>query len=320
MSQEKFTDIRSLLTAFAKAMNLINPEIENHHQQAAYLAYMLTRQIGMNERDMQLSVYAALLHDIGTVMLEQPVTIAQLEVQARKISLSGAEMLSDISGMYEISEVIRYCQCSWQEIVSIPDGKQKFLQIASAVHLADTVSTLLKPEIPVLQQRNEIVRLITSLQETEFSPEAVKAFAEISKVEFIWLDLLYHPSFLLVFTGEMGDISLDRTVELTKLLSRVIDYRSAFTAMHSAGVAASAVRLAQLAGMSEEECKMMRIAGNLHDIGKLKVPTEILEKPAKLTDDEFSIIKEHSYFTRLILIGVKGFEKLPTGLVCIMKN
>ncbi|HAJ97995.1 MAG TPA: hypothetical protein DCO72_09710 [Ruminococcus sp.] len=47
--------------------------------------------------------------------------------------------------------------------------------------LADSVSTLLKPEIPVLQQRNETVRFITSLQGIEFSPETVKALTEISK-------------------------------------------------------------------------------------------------------------------------------------------
>ena len=62
-------------------------------------------------------------------------------------------------------------------------------------------------------------------------------------------------------------------VRMTRLMSRIIDYRSPFTAMHSAGVAASAKKLAELAGMSREECLMMEIAGNLHDIGKLRAST-----------------------------------------------
>ena len=62
-------------------------------------------------------------------------------------------------------------------------------------------------------------------------------------------------------------------------MSRIIDFRSAFTAMHSAGVAASARELARLSGMTAEEIRMMEIAGYLHDIGKLRVPNEILEKP-----------------------------------------
>ena len=80
--------------------------------------------------------------------------------------------------------------------------------------------------------------------------------------------------------------------------------------MHSAGVAASAKKLAELAGMSEEECLMMEIAGNLHDIGKLRVPRAILEKPGKLDEEEFNVVKEHTYYTRLILMDVEGFGKI----------
>ena len=62
--------------------------------------------------------------------------------------------------------------------------------------------------------------------------------------------------------------------------------------------------------MSKDECLMMEIAGNLHDIGKLRVPNSILEKPGKLTDEEFNIIKEHPYYTRLILMNIDGFDKI----------
>ena len=55
---------------------------------------------------------------------------------------------------------------------------------------------------------------------------------------------------------------------------------------------------------------MMRIAGDLHDVGKLKVPKAILEKPGRLTDEEFNIIKEHPYNTRLILMGIQNFSKI----------
>ena len=80
--------------------------------------------------------------------------------------------------------------------------------------------------------------------------------------------------------------------------------------MHSAGVAASAVELAILSGMSDDECKMMKIAGHLHDIGKLKVPRAILEKPGRLTNEEFNIIKEHPYYTRLNMMNVEGFGEI----------
>ena len=124
------------------------------------------------------------------------------------------------------------------------------------------------------------------------------------------MDLRYNPQFLNYFVGEIAPVSLDRTVELTAVISRIIDYRSSFTAMHSAGVAASAVALARYAGMRDDECKMMKIAGHLHDIGKLKVPRSILEKPGRLTEEEFNIIKEHPYYTRMNTLSIEGYEKI----------
>ena len=62
--------------------------------------------------------------------------------------------------------------------------------------------------------------------------------------------------------------------------------------------------------MAEDEYKMMRIAGYLHDIGKLKVPNDLLEKPGKLTEAEFNVIKEHAYYTWLLLKDVNGFGQI----------
>ena len=88
----------------------------------------------------------------------------------------------------------------------------------------------------------------------------------------------------------------------------IIDFRSPFTAMHSAGVAASARALARLAGMNAQECDMMEIAGSLHDLGKIRTPSEILEKPGKLTSEEFNVMKEHAFFSDLLLGRVGRFD------------
>lgn len=101
-------------------------------------------------------------------------------------------------------------------------------------------------------------------------------------------------------------LDLEGLLGLADLFRRIIDFRSPFTATHSAGVAATAARLACLAGLSEMECRMMRAAGYLHDIGKLAVPAEILEKPGPLTEHEFNIIKQHAFHSYRII------ESLPT--------
>jgi HD-GYP domain-containing protein (c-di-GMP phosphodiesterase class II) len=65
-------------------------------------------------------------------------------------------------------------------------------------------------------------------------------------------------------------------------------------------------------GFSEIECRMMSVAGYLHDIGKLAVPSEILEKPARLSNEEFNIMKSHVYHSYRILEAVSGLDIINT--------
>lgn len=57
---------------------------------------------------------------------------------------------------------------------------------------------------------------------------------------------------------------------------------------------------------------MMKIAGYLHNLGKLAVPLEILEKAAKLTEDEFNIIKSHTFYTCRILETISNLDVINT--------
>ncbi|MCE5227138.1 MAG: HD domain-containing protein [Porphyromonadaceae bacterium] len=92
-------------------------------------------------------------------------------------------------------------------------------------------------------------------------------------------------------------MEIDDIVDLALIFSRIIDFRSRFTARHSAGVAKTAERLAQLIGFSPYECKMMLIAGYLHDLGKIAIGDDVLEKPAKLNEDEFNEMRAHTFYT-----------------------
>lgn len=311
---EHFTNMRDLNASLAEALNMISPDIEHHHQQTAYMAYMIASAAGFDERMLELTRMASLSHDIGFVTMENPQSVEELERDAEKIAEIGANLIEGFPYSEAVAGIVRYCQSSWDKYLSVAgsaDGAcRDCARIASVVHLADAVSTSVRNDVPVLNQVKTIREAVKSVSGREFSEEAVDAFLRSSENEFVWMDLRYNPQFLSYFLGEPEPVSLDRAVEMIVIMSRIIDYRSSFTAMHSAGVAASAVELAGLAGMSEDECKMMKIAGHMHDIGKLKVPRAILEKPGRLTDEEFNIIKEHPYYTRLNTMNMEGFERI----------
>lgn len=76
-----------------------------------------------------------------------------------------------------------------------------------------------------------------------------------------------------------------------------------YTFKHSVDVATMAMIIAKKLGMSQQEIYDIGIAGLLHDIGKSKIPNKILNKPSKLTEEEFEIIKRHSTYGYQILRG-----------------
>jgi PAS domain S-box-containing protein/putative nucleotidyltransferase with HDIG domain len=77
-------------------------------------------------------------------------------------------------------------------------------------------------------------------------------------------------------------------------LSNVVEMRDPYTAGHQRKVAELATALAKELGLSDEEAEGVHIAATIHDIGKVKIPAEILSKPGKLNALEFEIIKTHS--------------------------
>lgn len=77
-----------------------------------------------------------------------------------------------------------------------------------------------------------------------------------------------------------------------------------YTYMHSVAVCAMMVALAKQLGMSEEDTRLAGLAGLLHDLGKMAIPAPVLNKPGKLTESEFALVKTHpEEGYRLLLAG-----------------
>ena len=310
MGHSTFTNSHDLLTALAASMNLISPVVESHHERVAYLSYHLACELGLSGVDHELTVLAALLHDIGAIFAEKEEQTLDFEANAHVLARRSANLMQGLSLLGDAGEIIRYSQDSWAPMVDAAPAPEAFLVASSVIHVADVVSLLLNEEETALDQVSRVRAVVQAGSGTEFCPRVAEAFERVADRPYVWMDLVNRPADLIGRLGDSRPVSLDDTVRLTKVMGRLIDFRSPFTAMHSAGVSASAVRLAQLMGMSEEECQMMEIAGDLHDLGKIRVPREILEKPGKLTDEEFNVIQEHAYHTYRILRPIQGFEQL----------
>lgn len=81
---------------------------------------------------------------------------------------------------------------------------------------------------------------------------------------------------------------------LVRAASDIVSAKDPYTAGHQKSVSDLAVAIGKKMGLDDEICTRLKVAGLLHDIGKISIPTEILTRPVKLSDIEFSLIKEHS--------------------------
>jgi len=101
-----------------------------------------------------------------------------------------------------------------------------------------------------------------------------------------------------VWTMEMNNPAL---LPIAELVSRIIDFKSTFTKTHSQQIANRAWLMAEHYGYDITEKIQLYLAAALHDIGKMAIPSAILEKPGPLTGEEFEIIKTHVVQTRSLL-------------------
>jgi putative nucleotidyltransferase with HDIG domain len=93
-------------------------------------------------------------------------------------------------------------------------------------------------------------------------------------------------------------------------LARTVDAKSSWTAGHSERVAKIAIDMAMELGYQQDRLDDLQCAALLHDIGKIGVPQSVLDKPGKLTVEEYDIIKNHPSLGARILAPIRAYKRL----------
>ena len=93
-----------------------------------------------------------------------------------------------------------------------------------------------------------------------------------------------------------------------------VDTKDRYTKRHSEDVARYALFLARRIGVAETELEAIRVAGLLHDVGKIGIPDHVLRKPGKLTDEEYEVVKQHVALGDMIVRDVPDIEMVRAGI------
>lgn len=310
----KQVNMVELIICLTNAEDLISPELANHHQQVAYLAFKIAEQLNLPIKQKRELIMAGLLHDVGALSLNDRLELIENEPPSvQDHAFKGARLIEGFPPFCNAADIIRYHHVSWNNGEGITVRGSQVSLLSHIIHLADRIAVLVNRNHEIIGQITGIQNKILEQKNTTFMPELVDAFISMSVNEYIWLDIAYKPLLYIlpsIVSFDIINLDSDEIINLTKIFANIIDFRSPFTANHTAGVAKTAEKLAELAGFSENECKMMLVAGYLHDLGKLAVKNEVLEKPSKLNVEEFNEIRSHTFYTYRLLQAIKEFETI----------
>ncbi len=157
-------------------------------------------------------------------------------------------------------------------------------------------------------------QMARSRRGTWFDPALVDALMSVRKDAAFWRCLGDGNELEHLGAVEPTDSVLmadeDQLDLVAEAFAKVIDAKSPWTYRHSNGVATTAAAMAKVLGYSPQQTRDLHRAALLHDLGKLGVSSLVLDKPGKLTDEEFATMKRHPANTNAILSRVGCFHQL----------
>lgn len=314
MNDTRSISLVEAVLCLSSAIDLVSPAVANHHRQVSCLARLIAAETGMSDRLRLEVTIAGLLHDVGAFSLKERLDMLDFELDhPHEHAERGYLLLKTFSPLARVAKLVQHHHVPWDK------GKGKVFRGepvnpgSQILHLADRVAVLVNDSQPVLSQAERISATIRQQSGIMFNPELVEAFLKVASREYTWLELTSNSleqQILISLEGTDPPLSLQTLNELSRLFSRIIDFRSSFTALHSSGVAAVAERIAQFQGLTGDQRLLIKISGNLHDLGKLSVPREILEKRDPLSASDQNIIRSHSYHTYQALTPLKNLSEV----------
>lgn len=313
-------DVLGLVAACSYALDCVETELvhvtSRHAKRVAYMSVCVAEQLGICGKDLQdLAVYA-LLHDNALTQYIQE------------------ELHSNLTDMKEMPRIGVHCSIGEENIQGFPfhtdvknvilyhhenaDGSGPFGKkseevplFSRIIHLCDLLDQACCRKAFTTETWEWAKDVLKRIRGTMVDEECAEALEKIFSEEyFLSLGGNFEASLWNKVPRQKQELDFSQIKKLAEFFAKIVDYKSPFTSTHSIGVAERAEKLSRYMGFDEETVQKMYLAGALHDIGKVAVGNEILEKPDRLTDAEFAVMKHHAAYTYNILSEIDDFEEI----------
>lgn len=316
--------LKQMITIIHRTINSVEKKLLNHGEKVAYLMLNLLKADGSYSEEEIINICAiSIFHDIGAYKVAGKDKISEIDESESPINhaIYGSLFIKYFSPLSDLYKIVlthhftpNYFRDKHEEVIS----KEGLL-----LNFADNIDRAYLNDI-------ESLKSYINNNRDNYLEEHINLFFEGDK-KFDFLNKLFNGSYVeeLYDFFETKSLTREEVISYSKMLAYSIDFRSEATVKHTILVEAISYQIAKLYGLDEKILTKIKFAAALHDVGKIGIPVEILEKPGKLTDDEFEIMKSHAFIGYTILsdlniddirnIGTLHHEKLdgtgyPFGL------
>ena len=315
-------NLLDMLTAFSFCLDEVERSIagraDEHGLRVAFMTERMAKAAGISGDDLLTLTGCAILHD---------------NAMNRHLSKRKARELGDTELLKRAD--IDHCIIGEEQLKRIPfpsdsstyilyhheraDGKGPFgkregeFRLGSAlIYLSDSLDIRFHLQDMTEETYQKVLDFVKRKTGNEFCREAVDLFYKALSIDaFEEADRMgLKSSIEKDVSCDTGDYTEEEIRNLAAFFTRIIDYKSSFTSGHSKGVADKAEKMARFYGWPEDKVIRFYFAGAMHDVGKIFISHDILEKPGKLDTYEFETMKNHAAGTLRILRQIRGLEDI----------
>ncbi len=307
----------------SRTMNHIDSRLVYHELRVMMVLRDMLKTEGVTDKGIENKLMIlALLHDVGAYRTEEINNMVKFETgDVWAHSIYGYLFLREFTPLGDWSKVILYHHADFN---SVKEENREILHYAYMLHIADRAVVW---HDAVKRSSADLKEHLNKKKGTVFAPDCVEIFMKADS-ELDTLAALDNP----VSPEELIDcavIGAGEAEAYLKMVVHTIDFRSHVTVTHTMSVMEIASRLAKKMALPEKTIEQISYGALLHDLGKIAIPVSVLEKPGKLTDEEFKVMRNHVVLSGEIInscvdekvkrIAVRHHEKLdgsgyPLGL------
>ena len=306
-------NLQRAITSLTNALDFVGTDEFHHGKRVALMAAAVAEEMGWPQARCERMLYAGMLHDCGVSRTKEHRSLTEtLEWDgAQQHCMRGADFLAACPPLASFASIVLWHHTRWEALLH-EDLANDLRLDTNLIFLADRTDVLLASYFKgstlkneILWEYPEVVDRISGLSGTLFAPQLVEAFRRAAARESFWLAM--DPTYIEdqiedhLHRGLPVELDTPGALAIAGMFAHTVDAKSSYTLEHSTRVARIARHLAEASGIRGEHLDKVEIAGLLHDIGKLRVPEEIIDKPGPLTREERAFVMRHSYDTGHIL-------------------